>query len=251
MRAGDVALLEARGVTKSYGAVRALRGVDFAVNRGEVVGLVGDNGAGKSTLLKVLCGAHAPDDGTLVVDGQPSRFSSPAEASAAGIAVVYQDLALVDTRDVATNVFLGREPGRFLVSRRTMRREAGRVLADLNVNIPVRAAVSNLSGGQRQSVAIARAVQQGGRLVIMDEPTAALGATGQHQVLELIGDLSRRGTAVILVSHNLDHVFSVVDRVVVLRGGRVAGIRAVADTSRSEIVHLMTADAPAEEASDV
>lgn len=233
-------LLEARGITKSYGHVHALRGVDVHVDTGETVALVGDNGAGKSTLLKVLCGAYRPDSGTMQVDGAPVAFRTARDAVEAGIAVVYQDLALVDTRDVATNIFLGREPGGLFVSRRAMRQQAATVLRDLNIAIPsVRTLVGNLSGGQRQSVAIARAIHMGGRLVIMDEPTAALGVEGQRKVLRLIEDLKAQGTAVVVVSHNLEHVFAVSDRIVVLRAGRVAGERMRASTTPEEIVRLM------------
>jgi len=235
-----VPLLEARGITKSYGHVHALRGVDVSVRQGETVALVGDNGAGKSTLLKVLCGAHQPDRGTMLVDGVPVLFRGARDAVQAGIAVVYQDLSLVNTRDVACNIFLGREPGGILVSRREMRRQAAAVLRDLNIAIPsVRTLVGNLSGGQRQSVAIARAIHMGGRLVIMDEPTAALGVEGQRKVLRLIEDLRAQGTAVIVVSHNLEHVFAVAERIIVLRNGRVAGERARARTTPEEIVRLM------------
>ena len=233
-------LLAAQGIVKNFGHVHALRGVDFHVHRGETVGLVGDNGAGKSTLLKILCGVYQPDGGTIRVNGETVTFHSARDALEAGIAVVYQDLALVDTRDVAANIFLGREPGGLFVSRREMRRQAATVLAALNIAVPsVRTLVGNLSGGQRQAVAIARAIHTGGRLVIMDEPTAALGVEGQRKVLRLIADLKAQGTSVVVVSHNLEHVFSVSDRLVVLRNGRVAGERARAQTTPEEIVHLM------------
>jgi ABC-type sugar transport system ATPase subunit len=233
-------LLAAQGIVKTFGHVHALRGVDFRVHRGETVGLVGDNGAGKSTLLKILCGALQPDSGTIMVDGEKVSFHSVRDAVEAGIAVVYQDLALVDTRDVAANIFLGREPGRLLVSRREMRRQAAAVLTDLNIAVPsVRTLVGNLSGGQRQAVALARAIHMGGRLVFLDEPTAALGVEGQRKVLRLIADLKAQGTSVVVVSHNLEHVFSASDRIVVLRNGRVAGERARAQTTPEEIVRLM------------
>jgi ABC-type sugar transport system ATPase subunit len=233
-------LLAAQGIVKNFGHVHALRGVDFHVHRGETIGLVGDNGAGKSTLLKILCGVYQPDSGAIMVNGETVTFHSARDALQAGIAVVYQDLALVDTRDVAANIFLGREPGGLFVSRREMRRQAATVLADLNIAVPsVRTLVGNLSGGQRQAVAIARAIQMGGRLVIMDEPTAALGVEGQRKVLRLISDLKAQGTSVVVVSHNLEHVFSVSERLVVLRNGRVAGGRARAQTTPEEIVQLM------------
>jgi ABC-type sugar transport system ATPase subunit len=242
-------LLEARGISKAYGHVQALSGVDFHVRHAEVVALVGDNGAGKSTLLKIICGALQPDAGELALDGEPVTFASPSDAARRGIAVVYQDLALVDTRDIAANVFLGREPGRFFVSRRLMRREASRVLDELKIAVPsVRMLVGQLSGGQRQTVAIARAVHQGGRLVIMDEPTAALGVDGQRNVLQLIDDLRAQGSSVVVISHNLEHVFSVADRIVVLRGGRLIGARAKSEATPEEIVRMIVGAVPVAEA---
>ena len=234
-------LVEARGVAKTYGAVRALGDVDFAVHPGETVALVGDNGAGKSTLIKILCGAVQPDAGEVFVAGEPVRFASPRDARAAGISVVYQDLALVDGFDISHNVFLGRVPTRWLrVDRRRMARETAQVLAELTVELPsVRTPVRFLSGGQRQAVAIARAVHQGGRLLIMDEPTAALGVQEGTKVLQLIESLKSRDLAIVLVSHNLEHVFALADRIVVLRGGTVAGSRPKAGTTHSEIVHMI------------
>ena len=234
-------LLEARGLSKTFLHVQALEDVDFRVDPGEVVALVGDNGAGKSTLMKTLCGAYQCDTGAIFFDGQPVTIRSPHEAMALGIAVVYQDLALVNHRDVATNVFLGREPMRGLtVDKGRMVRESHEVLQRLKINIPsVYALVGLLSGGQRQAVAIARAVQQGGRLVFMDEPTAALGVQEQGKVLRLIEDLKADGTAVVVVSHNLQHVFHVADRIVVMRGGRNAGERIRAETTAEEIVGLI------------
>jgi ABC-type sugar transport system ATPase subunit len=234
-------LLEARGISKSFLHVQALDDVDFRVNPGEVVALVGDNGAGKSTLMKTLCGAYQPDAGSIVFDGRPVAMRTPRDAIALGIAVVYQDLALVDHRDVASNVFLGREPTRgAAVDKPRMVREAREVLDNLKVTIPsVQTLVGLLSGGQRQAVAIARAVHQGGRLIFMDEPTAALGVREQAKVLRLIEDLRSQGTAVVVVSHNLQHVFSVADRIVVLRGGRNAGERIKAETTPEDIVRLI------------
>jgi len=238
---GSSVLLQARGISKTFGHVEALSDVDFAVHEGEVVALVGDNGAGKSTLTKILCGAHRPDHGGLSMDGEEVAFRSPADSRAAGIAVVYQDLALVDTRDVARNMFLGREPRRGIVlDRARMLRESRATLDRLKIRIPsVRAPVSVLSGGQRQAVAIARAIHQGGRLVIMDEPTAALGVHQQQNVLRLIEDLRAHGTAVVMVSHNLAHVFEVCTRIVVMRAGRIAGVRVTAETTPEEVVRLI------------
>jgi ABC-type sugar transport system ATPase subunit len=238
---GTPPLLEARGISKSFLHVQALDDVDFWVDPGEVVALVGDNGAGKSTLMKTLCGAYQPDAGSIVFDGRPVAMRTPRDAIALGIAVVYQDLALVDHRDVASNVFLGREPTRgAAVDKPRMVREAREVLNNLKVTIPsVQTLVGLLSGGQRQAVAIARAVHQGGRLIFMDEPTAALGVREQAKVLRLIEDLRSQGTAVVVVSHNLQHVFSVADRIVVLRGGRNAGERIKAETTPEDIVRLI------------
>jgi ABC-type sugar transport system ATPase subunit len=238
-------LLEARGISKAYGHVRALSDVDLNVGHGETVALVGDNGAGKSTLLKIICGALQPDAGEISLAGEPTTFASPSDAAKCGIAVVYQDLALVDTRDIAANVFLGREPGRIFVSRRLMRREARRVLDELKIAAPsMRTLVGQLSGGQRQTVAIARAVHQGGRLVLLAEPTAALGVEGQRKVLKLIDDLREQGSSVVVISHNLEHVFSVADRIVVLRGGRLVGARRKSEASPEEIVQMIVGAKP-------
>lgn len=236
-----MSLFEAVGLRKRFRGVEALRGVDFHIDPGEVVGLMGDNGAGKSTLVKIVCGMHRPDAGELWMNGEPVSFRSPREAVARGIAVVYQDLGLVDQRSVATNVFLGQEPRRLgLVDRRRMRREAVEVLTSLRIRIPsVRLPVGGLSGGQRQSIAIARAVHQGGDLVLLDEPTAALGPEQQANVLSLIKDLRRHGKSVVMVSHNVDHVLEVADRVVVLRSGRVSGVRDVAVTDAHDVVGLI------------
>ncbi len=234
-------VVEARGVTKAYGHVQALGGVDFAVYPGETVALVGDNGAGKSTLIKILCGALQPDSGRLYVGGEEAHFASPRDARLRGISVVYQDLALVESFDVAHNVFLGRAPVRFgRFDRRRMAQETTTVLTELTVELPsVRTPVRFLSGGQRQAVAIARAVHQGGRLLIMDEPTAALGVQEGTKVLQLIEGLKSRDLAIVVVSHNLEHVFAVADRIVVLRGGKVAGSRAKAGSTHSDIVHMI------------
>lgn len=234
-------LLEANNISKSFLHVRALDDVHFRIFPGETVALVGDNGAGKSTLMKILCGAYQPDSGTLRVDGAPVTLRNPHDANAYGIAVVYQDLALVNHRDVACNVFLGREPTRgIVVDKGRMVRESREVLQRLKINIPsVYAPVGLLSGGQRQAVAIARAVRQGGRMIIMDEPTAALGVQEQAKVLDLIGSLQAEGTALIIVSHNLQHVFRFADRIVVMRGGRNAGERMRRETTPEEIVRLI------------
>lgn len=238
---GPRPLLEARGISKTFLHVQALEDVDFRVYPGETVALVGDNGAGKSTLMKILCGAYHADHGEITIDGQLVNIRSPHEAMALGIAVVYQDLALVNHRDVACNVFLGREPKKkLMVDKAEMVRQSRQVLQRLKINIPsVYTQVGLLSGGQRQAVAIARSVQQGGRLIFMDEPTAALGVQEQAKVLKLIEDLKREGTAIVVVSHNLQHVFHVADRIVVMRGGRNAGERIKGKTTTEEIVSLI------------
>ncbi|WP_406516198.1 ATP-binding cassette domain-containing protein [Streptomyces sp. NBC_00873] len=240
-------VLEVADIRKRFGGVEALRGVSLTIAEGEVIGLMGDNGAGKSTLMKVLCGAIRPDSGTLIMAGQPLSMRSPRDAAAHGISVVYQDLALVNQRDVATNVFLGQEPRRgFVVDRRRMRREARAVLDELSIRIPsVRLPVGGLSGGQRQCIAIARAVHQGGKVVLLDEPTAALGPEQQANVLKLITELRSRGTAVAVVSHNVDHVLAVADRVVVMRAGQVQGVRDVHSTSAADVVGLILGDTAA------
>jgi len=235
------ALIETRGVSKSYGAVQALSNVSLSIYPRECVALVGDNGAGKSTLIKIMCGALQPGEGHLLYKGEEVRFASPRDARVAGISVVHQDLALVEELDVSSNVFLGNVPTRWLrVDRRRMARETRQVLAELSIDIPsVQTAVRFLSGGQRQAVAITRALHQGGQLMIMDEPTAALGVQEQAKVLQLIGHLSHRGYSVLVVSHNLEHVFSIADRIVVLRGGRIVGSRQKSQTSHAEIVHMI------------
>ena len=242
MGAGGAApLLQARGIWKSYGAVQALSDVDFDVHADECVALVGDNGAGKSTLIKIMCGALQPSRGELFLKGSEVKFAGPRDAQAARISVVHQDLALVEGLDVSTNVFLGQVPTRrFRVDRKRMARETRQVLNQLAIDIPsVRTEVRLLSGGQRQAVAITRAVHHGGQLMIMDEPTAALGVQEQRKVLQLISTLKERGIAILVVSHNLEHVFSIADRVVVLRGGRIVGSREKAKTTHSEIVHMI------------
>jgi ABC-type sugar transport system ATPase subunit len=235
--------LQARGLSRSFGHVQALVDADVDVFAGEVLAIVGDNGAGKSTLIKCLSGAYLPDAGQILVDGQPAHIRSPRDAQALGIATVYQDLALVDQRDVATNLCMGREPvGRFgLVDRKEMLRQADATLARLNSHIPsANTPVAVLSGGQRQAVAIGRALSQGGRVIIMDEPAAALGVRESGQVLDLIQGLRTQGIAVAVISHNLQHVFAIADRIMVMRGGRCIGVRQRQDTSGEEIVRMIT-----------
>ncbi|MFV2063126.1 MAG: ATP-binding cassette domain-containing protein [Chloroflexota bacterium] len=242
---GDAPLLAARGVWKSYGGVHAVRDVTIEFPAGSVTALVGDNGAGKSTLVKMLSGVLRPDRGHLVVAGREARFSNPATARAHGVETVYQDLALADHRDVTENMFMGRElvrgvgPLRFL-DRGSMQRQTEKSLAELNVNIPsVRQQVRRLSGGQRQAIAIGRAVHWGSRILIMDEPMAALGLQESGRVQELIQRLADRGLTQVIVSHNLDHVFFLSTRIAVMRLGRLAGMRETKLTDHEEIVRLV------------
>ena len=235
-------VLQARGIVKHFGGVTALAGVDMALHSGEIVALVGDNGAGKSTFVKILSGVYSPDAGEVLINGQPTRIDSPQRAMHLGISTVFQDLALVDERDVAHNMFLGREPCRFrfFVDRKRMMREARQTIAALKVGLPsVRAKARSLSGGQRQAVAVARAWQQGGQITLLDEPTAALGVREAGQVKDLMITLRAEGHALLLISHNLESVFELADRIVVLRhGSKIADVRA-AETSRHDIVSFL------------
>ncbi len=236
-------ILQGRGLSKSFSHVQALVDVDLDLYQGEILAIVGDNGAGKSTLIKCLSGAYLPDAGTISIGGALAHVRSPHDAHMLGIATVYQDLALVDQRDVATNLLMGREPvGRFgFVDRKRLMREAESTLKRLNSHIPsARTPVAVLSGGQRQAVAIGRALAQGGRIIIMDEPTAALGVRESSQVLDLINGLRAQGIAVAVISHNLQHVFAIADRIHVMRGGRCVGVRQRQDTSGEEIVRMIT-----------
>jgi simple sugar transport system ATP-binding protein len=238
-------LLEARQISKRFGGVHALENVDFRLHPGEVVALAGDNGAGKSTLIKIISGVFAADEGELSYQGQPVDFANPHDARARGIETIYQDLALADNLDVGANVFLGREPmtrwlGLPVIDRRRMREEAARTLDTLDIGLdrldrPVRA----LSGGQRQCVAIGRALHWHAKVLIMDEPTAALGVPEQRKVLALVHSLKARGVGIIFISHNLHDIFAASDRIVVLRRGLNVGERATAEASPDEIVRLM------------
>jgi D-xylose transport system ATP-binding protein len=241
-------LLELDGVSKRFGPVQALDRVDFTVNAGEVVGLVGDNGAGKSTLVKTIAGIHSADDGQIRFDGREIKVTRPQDATKLGIATVYQDLALCDNLDVVANVFLGQEeisPGTGEVSRQLdeakMEHRAGELLSSLAVTIPsMRTEVGTLSGGQRQQVAVARSLLGEPRVVLLDEPTAALGVPQTKQVLELIGRLRERGLGVVVISHNLANVFEVADRIVVLRLGRTAGDFKAEQTTEEHVVSAIT-----------
>lgn len=239
-------LLSVRNITKNFGAVEALKGVSFDVDLGEVVALAGDNGAGKSVLIKSVSGVHHPDSGEIVFDGQSVSFTGPHEARALGIETIYQDLALADNLSIGGNIFLGREPMRRLwgvlpvLDRKAMAEAARETMARLDFHVSrLNAPVSNFSGGQRQAVAIGRAVYWNAQILIMDEPTAALGVPEQRKVLALIRQLKTQGRGVIFISHNLQDIFAVADRIVVLRRGNTAGERQIADTNPDEIVKLM------------
>jgi D-xylose transport system ATP-binding protein len=241
------ALLACTGVSKAFGAVQALYRVDFEVRRGEVMALVGDNGAGKSTLVKGIAGIYPFDEGEVFVDGTPVHIHGPRDAARFGIEVVYQDLALADNLDVVANMFLGRERtrGRFVLDESNMARAAHETLAGLAVTSigSVRKAVAGLSGGQRQSVAVAKAVMWNSRVVILDEPTAALGVAQTRQVLDLVRRLADHDLGVVIISHNLHDVFEVADRITVLRLGQRVALLNRSETTQQEVVHAITAGA--------
>jgi D-xylose transport system ATP-binding protein len=244
----DAPLLEIRGVSKSFGSVQALTDVDFEVRAGEVMALVGDNGAGKSTLIKCVAGIHGWDSGEVLFDGQPVSIHSPKDAAKLGIEVVYQDLALCDNLDVVQNMYLGRENRNwmFVLKEPSMEQQTAETLSSLAVTTirSVRQPVASLSGGQRQSVAVAKAVQWNSRLVILDEPTAALGVAQTRQVLDLVKRLADRGLAVVLISHNLHDIFEVATRITVLRLGRDVGVYERDSTTQQEVVQAITAGIP-------
>jgi len=236
-------LLSVRGVEKHFGAVRALNGIDLDIPRGQVTALVGDNGAGKSVLIKCIAGIHEPDAGKIIWEGKPVRVRNPREAAAFGIEVVYQDLALCDNLDVVENMFLGREVlAAGLLDEDSMERSASKTLSDLRVTTlqSVREPVASLSGGQRQSIAVAKAVMWNSKLVILDEPTAALGVAQTRQVLDLVRGLAGQGLAVIMISHNLNDIFSVADRLAVLRLGKLVAVGDAAQFDPQMAVELMT-----------
>ena len=236
------------GVKKSFGTIDALRGVDLALWPGEVLGLVGDNAAGKSTLTKILAGALLPDEGRIELEGKPVRFTSPADARKQHIEMVYQDLSLCDTIDVAGNLFLGREPvrrflgGRFL-DKEAMVRDARRMLDSLDIHIPnMRALVGHLSGGQRQSIAIGRAASFAPNVLIMDEPTSALAVAEVEAVLALINRVKATGVSVILITHRLQDLFRVCDRIMVLYEGRNVAERRIDDTDLEDVIRLIVGE---------
>ena len=232
------------GVSKSFGAVQALYRVDFEVRAGEVMALVGDNGAGKSTLIKGIAAIHSFDEGEIAFEGRPVTIHGPRDAAALGIEVVYQDLALADNLDVVANMYLGRELlSRVVLDEPTMEGRCRSTLDSLSVTTlrSVRQAVAGLSGGQRQAVAVAKAVMWNSKIVILDEPTAALGVAQTRQVLDLVRRLADRGLGVVIISHNLHDVFEVADRITVLRLGQNVAVFDRAATSQQEVVHAITA----------
>ena len=240
------ALLSVRGLSKRFGGVQALNGVSLDLEAGEVLALAGDNGAGKSTLIKAISGVHRHDEGEIRLAGEAVAFDTPQDARARGIETIYQDLALADNLSIGANIFLGREPKRRLfgllpVLDRTHMAEAARTtMARLDFHVDrLEAPVSTFSGGQRQAVAIGRAIYWNARILIMDEPTAALGVPEQRKVLALVRSLKAQGKGVIFISHNLGDIFAVADRIVVLRRGVKAGERRTAETDADEVVRLM------------
>jgi D-xylose transport system ATP-binding protein len=242
-RPSPTPLLQLEKVSKRFGAVQALTEVDFEVHAGEVVALVGDNGAGKSTLAKTMAGTLIPDDGRIVFDGQPVRLHGPSDATDLGIATVYQDLALCDNLDVVANLFLGREPvaGLATLDELAMETSSQSLLDRLSIQIPsVRTPVASLSGGQRQSIAVARAAMGAPRVVLLDEPTAALGVAQTAQVLELIVALRAQGLGLVVISHSLSDVFAVSDRIIVLRLGRRVATFETADATTEGVVSAIT-----------
>ena len=244
----DTPILELKGVSKSFGAVQALYEVDFHVSRGEVMALVGDNGAGKSTLIKCIAGIYSIDSGDVFFEGERVSLHGPKDSARLGIEVVYQDLALADNLDVVQNMFLGREeltgPLRSL-NEILMEKRANDTLATLSVTTirSVRQTVAGLSGGQRQSVAVAKAVMWNSKVVILDEPTAALGVAQTRQVLDLVKRLGEQGLAVVLISHNLHDIFEVADNITVLRLGQNVQVVKTADVTQTQVVEAITAGA--------
>jgi fructose transport system ATP-binding protein len=243
-------VLSARALVKTFGRVVGLDGVDLDLYPGEVLAIVGDNGAGKSTLIKCLTGALAPDAGQLFLEGSPAHFRRPQDARDAGIETVYQTLAVAPALDIASNLFLGREVRRRgvlgsvfrMLDHKGMRRQAAQALSDLGIGTlqNVAQAVETLSGGQRQAVAVARAAAFGSKVLVLDEPTAALGVKESNQVLRMIEEVRSRGLPVILISHNMPHVFEVADRIHIQRLGRCAGVVTPSSHTMPEVVAIMT-----------
>ena len=245
MREAKEPIIEMRGIDKSYGGVHAVRSVDLDIYTGEVHALVGDNAAGKSTLIKILSGAVTRDGGRISFESREVEITKPRDAKGLGIETVYQDLALADNLDVASNVFLGREMTRsgllrFMLDNGTMERRSRDLLSRLKINMPnIRQRVRSMSGGQRQSIAIARCVCFNARVVILDEPTAALGVEETRKVYALIREMRDQGLAVLLISHNLNHVFENCDRITVLKTGQLVGSRRVEETTQDDVVRMI------------
>ncbi|MCE7000908.1 ATP-binding cassette domain-containing protein [Saccharothrix sp. S26] len=237
-------ILELRGINKSFGPVHVLHDIDFEVHPGQVTALVGDNGAGKSTLVKCIAGIHPTDSGQVLFDGQEVHIHGPRDAAHLGIEVVYQDLALCDNLDIVQNMFLGRERGKFgMLDEADMEQAARKTLTSLSVRTvkSVRTQVASLSGGQRQTVAIAKAVLWNSKVVLLDEPTAALGVAQTRQVLDLVRRLAEQGLGVVLISHNMNDVFEVADRIACLYLGRMAAEVNTKDVTHGQVVELITA----------
>ncbi|MDF1608656.1 ATP-binding cassette domain-containing protein [Hoeflea sp. YIM 152468] len=245
--ASDAALLSARGLNKYYGGLRALRDVDLDIVRGEIIALVGDNGAGKSTLIKTLSGAIVPDGGDIVFDGSSVSFHKPTDAQDVGIETVHQSLGLVDELDVPQNVFLGRELTRkvlgaiTVLDKATMRQRTHDLLQNFSIGLPtLNEPVRRLSGGQRQTIAISRLLLAEPQLLIMDEPMAALGVDEGSKVLALVERLREQGITTLIISHNLEHVFSIADRIAVMKNGAMIGVVKTSDVTREDIVSMIT-----------
>lgn len=239
-------ILEARGITKRFGRVQAITDITLQLERGEILALVGDNGAGKSTLIKIIAGALKKDSGEILLDGQKVELENPMHARQLGIEVVYQDLSLINYLNVYQNLFLGRElQKRFgfvkILDHKNMEQQAVEKLQTLGVKVKsCREWVSRLSGGQRQSVAVAKAASFGRKIVILDEPTAALGVEEAHHVLQIVRELKNKGASIIIITHNMEHAFYVADRFLVIRLGSVVGVRRKSETNIDEIVKMIT-----------
>jgi simple sugar transport system ATP-binding protein len=239
-------IIEMRDISKAFGAVQALRGVDLRLQPGEILGLVGDNSAGKSTLMKIMTGAYHRDSGDITVAGKPANFRSPHESRAAGIEMIYQDFALCGNMDVGQNIFLGRWPVKgWFVDRKKMYQEADQVLKRLKVDVnSVHQRVESLSGGRQQSVAVARAISFDPRVIILDEPTANLSVTATRRLLETMLELKKQGVAQIIISHRLQDIFAVGDRIMVLKRGENVGERLIAETDEHDVLQLIVAGRP-------
>ena len=246
MTAAAEYILEARNISKRFGRVQAIEDITLQLGHSEILALVGDNGAGKSTLIKIIAGALRKDSGEILLDGQEVEFENPMHAKSMGIEVVYQDLSLINYLNVYQNLFLGRELQKRIgfikvLDHRRMEQESREKLATLGVKVKsCREWVSRLSGGQRQSVAVAKAASFGKKIVILDEPTAALGVEEAHHVLEIVKELKKKGASVILITHNMEHAFSVADVFLVIRLGKVVGVRRKSETNIDEIVKMIT-----------